>query len=346
MDYACNHPDLEIGKLNVYSDKNSDEASVDMLFQNTINCVRGVAAGAIGKLLWNRKEWLEQVLSGIQSLVHDLHPVVRIAALEAIYPVLNIDKNSAVKWFCEACKDDLRIAASPRALHFFNYIIPSHIDQVEPMIQKMVYSPLDEVASQGARQVTARWLFFDYFENEFILCCNGTAAQRRGVADVSASLFKDKKYSKKCQEILCQFMNDPDKDVRNELHSILRNNNLFEDPEKQKFIRAYIRSKAFVEDPHQFIWSIKEFAGNLIPVADAVFAICEEFSTSLKEKSRDISSRYPYMVSEISSILLRLYEQAQGESNQQIAARCLDIWDLFFENRVGRTIELTKAIEQ
>ena len=91
----------------------------------------------------------------------------------------------------------------------------------------MIYSPLDEVASQGARQVTARWLFYGYFENEFIECCNGTAAQRRGVADVSASLLKDKKYSRKCQEILCQFMNDPDKDVLNELRSIIRNNNLF-----------------------------------------------------------------------------------------------------------------------
>jgi hypothetical protein len=346
VDYARNHPDLEIGKLNVNCDKNSDEATVDMLFQNTINCVRGVAASAIGNLLWNRKEWLEKVLVGIESLVQDSHPVVRMAALEAIFPVLNIDKDLAVQWFCKACQDDLRVAASPRALHFFNYTFPSHIDQVGPMIKKMVHSALDEVASQGARQVTARWLFYGYFENEFITCCNGTAVQRRGVADVSASLLKDEKYSRKCQEILSQFMNDPDKDVRKELHSIFGNNNLFTDLKEQEFIKAYIKSQAFAEDPYYCIRSIKDFSGNLIPVADAIFAICEEFSTSLKEKSRDMSSRYPYMVSELSSTLLRLYEQGQGESNQKIASRCLDIWDLLFENRVGRTFELTKAIEQ
>jgi len=346
VDYACNHPDLEIGKLNVYSDKNSDEATIETLFQNTINCVRGVAAGAIGKLLWNRKEWLEQVLPGIKSLVHDPHPVVRMAALEAIYPVLNINKDLSVQWFCETCKDDLRVAASPRALPFFNFTVPSHIDLVGPIIQKMVYSPVDEVASQGARQVTARWLFHGYFENEFNDCCNGTPAQRKGVADVSVSLLKDKEYSSRCQEILYQFMNDPDKDVRNELHIILRSRNLFDDPDEHAFIKAYLKSQAFAEDPYHFVRSIKEFAGNLVPVADAIFAICEEFSTSLKDKTREISSRYPFMVSEISSTLLRLYEQAQGESNQQIATRCLDIWDLFFKNRVGRTIELTKAIEQ
>jgi len=130
VSYACNHPDLENGKLNVDSDKNVDDASIDTLFQNTINCVRGLAAGAIGKLLWRNQNWMEQVRPGIESLVHDLHPVVRMAALEAIYPVLNIDKDLAVQWFCEACKDDLRIAASPHALHFFNYVFPSYSDQV------------------------------------------------------------------------------------------------------------------------------------------------------------------------------------------------------------------------
>ncbi len=317
--YACNHPDLESGKLNVDCDKNIDDATVETLFQNTINCVRGVAANAIGKLLWHRQNWLKQVLPGIESLVHDSHPVVRMAALEAIYPVLNIDKDLAVRWFCEACEDDLRVAASPHALTFFNYIVPSHISQVGPIIQKMVNSPLDELALQGASQVTARWLFHGYFENEFNECCKGTTAQRKGVAKVAMILLKDKNYSRKCQEILCQFMNDPDKDVRNQLHGMFNGNNVFDDPEKQEYVRVYIKSQAFADDPYHFISNIKRLVGNLIPVADAIFAVCEEFSTSLRDKTRDVSSRYPYSVSEISSTLLRLYEQAQGECNQSIA---------------------------
>jgi len=41
---AVNHPDLEPGKLNICCDKSAEEATVETLFQNTINCVRGVAA--------------------------------------------------------------------------------------------------------------------------------------------------------------------------------------------------------------------------------------------------------------------------------------------------------------
>lgn len=344
--YACSHPDLEAGKLNLHCDKNSDEATVEILFQNTINCVRGVAAGAIGQLLWERKERLDQVRPGIESLIQDPHPAVRMAAIEAIEPVLNIDKDLAVSWFCKACKDDLRVAASPRALRFFNYTVAGHIGQVGTIIQKMVVSPLDDVALQGARQVTARWLFHGFFENEFNQCCQGTVPQRKGVADVAAQLLHDKKYSRQCRDLLVQFMNDPEKEVRDELRGIFRNQYLITDTEYAAFVKDYINSQAFADDPDHFVWSLKDLVGSLIPVADAIFAVCEAFSTTLQEKTRDIGSSYPHMVSEISSILLRLYEQAQGDCNQQIANRCIDIWDLLFENRVGRTIELTKEIEQ
>lgn len=344
--YARNHPDLEPGKLNLHCDKNSDEATVETLFQNTINCVRGVAAGAIGQLLWERKDRLKQLEPAIESLVRDPHPAVRMAAIEAIEPFLNIDRNLAVSWFCQACKDDLRVAASPRALRFFNYIVPSHIEQVGPIIREMAFSPLDDVSLQGARQVTARWLFHGFFEKEFSLCCKGTEPQRKGVANVAAQLLRDKKHSQKCQELLRKFMNDPDKEVRDELRGIFRDKDLITDPKYATFVKEYIKSQAFADDPDHFVWSLKDLAGSLIPVADAVFAVCEAFSTALKEKTRDIGSRYPHMASEMTSILLRLYEQAQGERNTEIAGRCLDIWDLLFENRVGRTRELTKAIEQ
>jgi len=337
---------LEIGKLNVHCNASSDEATVEILFQNTINCVRGVAAGAIGQLLWERQDRLKQVKIGIESLIRDPHPAVRMAAIEAIEPVLNIDKDLAVHWFCEACKDDLRVAASHHALRIFNYTVPSHIDQVGPIIQRMAFSPLDKVAQEGASQVTARQLFHGFFEKELAECRIGTIPQRKGVVKVAASLFHDKKYFRECQELLRQFMNDPEKEVRNALRNVLRNNILLAESGHKEFIKEYIRSQAFADDPDLFTWSLKNFGGSLMPVADAIFTVCEEFSTTLREKTRDIGSRYPYEVSEMSSILLRLYEQAQGGRNKQIADSCLDIWDLLFENRVGRVIELTKTIEQ
>ncbi len=344
--YAIHHPDPEPGKLNVYCDKTADEASVDILFQNTINCVRGVAAEAIGQLLWNHKELLEKLRPGIESLVNDPHPAVRMASIDALLPVVNIDKDLAVAWFCKACADDLRVAASPRVVSFFNYSVTSHFVEIAPLIQGMVCSPIEEVSQEGAKEMTARWLFHDMFREELAECRKGTIPQRKGIAQVSSRFLSDKKYTVQCQEILFPLFDDPEKDVRAETLNMFRSNALTNESVNIEFLKSYIRSKAFHDHPSRLVYSLKDLSGSLVPFAEVIFVLCEVFSTTLQEKSREIGSRVPRTVSEVSSLLLRLYEQSQDSENAEITNRCLDIWDMLFENRVGRTRELTTAIEK
>ena len=344
--YAKRHPDLEPGKLNMHCDKSADEASVDILYQNTINCVRGVVAEAFGQLLWSHTDWMGKFMSGIEALVNDPHPAVRMASIEALLPMLNIDEDQAVKWFCNACAGDLRVAASRRAVEFFNYTVQSHFEQIGPIIQKMVHSSIDDVAREGAMEVTARWLFHRFFKQELQECREGTTPQRKGVAQVASHFLHDKKYSARCQDLLLPLLNDPDKEVRSEIYNILRSTDFLNESTNEEFLEAYIRSKAFANNPDGFVYILEDFPGSLLPLSEAIFTICEVFSTTLKEKSRDVGSVIPHAVSGTSSILLRLYEQAQTAENAQIANRCLGIWDVLFENRVGIVRELTNAIEK
>jgi hypothetical protein len=344
--YARNHPDLEAGKLNVCCDKTADEASIDVLYQNMINCVRGVAAEAIGRLLWEHCDWLEKLRLGIESLVQDKHPVVRMAAIETLLPVINIDKDQAVKWFVTACNSDLRVAASPRAQLFYNYTVPSHIVQIGPIIQQMVRSTWDDVAKEGATQVTARWLFHGYFEEELLLCQTGLVPQRQGIAEVASHLLHDRKYSEGCQKLLRPLLNDPDKEVRQELRGLLDKAESLSDTALKPFIIEYIASLTFVDSPERFVYFLKDVTGSILYLAETIFTMCSVFSSTLKERSREIGSSYPHAVSEMLSILLRLYEQALATENMEIAAHCLDIWDILFQNRVGIVRDLSKAIEQ
>ena len=344
--YAISHPDLEPGKLNIYCDKTADVASVNMLFQNTINCVRGVAAEAIGQLLWIHKDLLEKVRPAIVSLVNDPHPAVRMASIDALLPVLNIDRDLAVSWFCNACENDLRVAASPRAVLFFNRTFSSHFHQIAPFIRAMVGSPLGEVSEEGAKEVTARFLFHQMFEQELIECQKGTTPRRKGVAQIAAHFLNEKKYTMQCQELLLPLLNDPEKEVRAETVRMYRfkpfPNHIF----SKDFVEAYIRSKAFADHPSWIVDSLKNLPDSVVPLAGIIFRICEVFSTTLREKTRDVGTRVPHTVSDVCSLLLRLYEHAQGLSNTGIADRCLDIWDMLFENRVGMIRELTRAIEK
>lgn len=343
--FAQSHPDLEPETLNIHCDKTSSEASVATLFQNTINCVRGVAAEAIGRLLWENRELLESLRPAIEALVNDPHPAVRMASIDIVLPVLNIDRDQAVDWFVKASKDDLRVAASPRATVFFNYAIPSHIDQLRQIVCSMATSSLEDVSTSGARQVTARWIFHGYFEDEIRICQVGSVSQRKGVANVASSLLREKSYRAACEPIILSLLDDPDKEVRSEFRGLFRDKDCYSNAENGVLISSYLKSKAFADDPDLFVWGVKDVTGSVLSMSETIFKMFDAFCSTLKETSRDVSSGLPYAISEAVSILLRLYEQALAVEDAEKACRCLDIWDALFENRIGVAHNLTMAID-
>lgn len=346
--YAQNHSDLEPGKLNIDCNKTAGEATVDALFQNTINCVRGVAAGAIRQLLWEHPKLFSKLRPAIESLVRDHHPAVRMAAAEMLLPVfLNIEKDQAVEWYVTACSEDLRVAASPRGSEFYNYTIPSHLAQIGPLIRQMVLSPIDEVAEEWARQVAARWIFQGCFAEELQICQAGTIPQRQGIAKAAARLLHTSSHTESCWKLLRPLLNDQDKAVRDELHHLFdRYPETMDDDACKSFLLEYINSRAFADDPELFIWGLKDFTGSVLFLADTIFSICEAFCSAISGESRNIGTAIPHAISETIPLLLRLYEHALAAENNEIANRCLDIWDVLFKNRVGITRELTMAIEQ
>lgn len=346
--FAKEHPDPEPDKLHIYCDRSANDASIEILFQNTIKCVRGVAAHTISRLLWEHYEWLDKLRPGIESLINDHHPAVRMASIEILIPIINIDKDQAVKWFLIACNNDLRVAASPRAKYFYKYIRSDYIDSIAPVIQKMTYSQIDDVAKEGAIQISASWLFYGYFKEVFDCCLKGTIPQREGVATVIASpeIFYDVKYTNICQDILLSLLNDPAKNVREELIGLFRQKDDLSDCNLKPFILKYIKSKTFYDDPDIFIDYINDFTGNIIFLEDMIFAMCNEFTSTLKDSTRDISLSFSFKMSDIFSILLRLYKHALKEGNMRIANRCLDIFDEFFLNRIGIAGKLINALEQ
>jgi len=116
----------------------------------------------------------------------------------------------------------LRIAACEWAVEIFNSAIQSHDKQLSPIVLAMCRSDRDEVAQEGAEEVTARWLFHGMFENELAACRHGSAANRRGVAHIAAAFLAKDTYTERCREMLSSLFNDSDAKVRTEVAKIIR----------------------------------------------------------------------------------------------------------------------------
>jgi len=344
---AINHPDPEPGKLNLTNggdDFFTDGKGVDILLQNSINCVRGVAAGAIGDLIWQHPHRLDKLKPGIESLISDHHPAVRIANIKILLPITNINRTLAVTWFCKLSKRDSRVPASHYAVRFFNATILEFYNQLKPIVLGMLTSSLEEVSTHGAELSTAYFLFHGLFEEEVESCRVGTAAQRKGVAKTAASFINDVRYAEKCQELLIPLLNDPDSEVREK--TVFRpGNSFFSSPKSIALVKIIVQSKAFTDSSFNIIHSLRDYKGNLILCHSIILEICQVITTSLLEKSKDYQTGFPADLEEIPPLLLRLYEQA-NEGNSEVANKCLDAWDTLYEHRVGFTRSLTKSIEK
>ncbi len=222
----------------------------------------------------------------------------------------------------------------------------SHADGLSPVVVQMFNSEIPDVAQEGAKEVCARWVFHGLFDSELRQAMSGSVPHRKGIADVAASLMRRDDYREKCASLVLQLSNDPDKDVRQEAaHALYNEPKLLQWTQSSSFIGQFIHSQAFVDDPTGVLMTFEEHPGSLVPFAELVFAICQRFVGALGELSRDISTRLHYDASKIPSLLLRLYEQCENE-NPEIAVRCLDAWDILFENRIGSTRDIAKAIDR
>jgi hypothetical protein len=347
MDYASHHPDPESGKLCIGNNSgnfDSAQATVDNLENNAINCVRGVAALAIGEQLWNHPDLLDQFRQTITQLCEDPHPAVRVAAIRACLPILNLDKDFAIECLCRASADDLRVAASHGAVYFFNTGMQSHQEQLTPIVTRMLAGSQADVVEEGAEEVAARWLFHDYFAKELEDCLQGSVPQRKGLAHVAVHFVTKPERFAKCSRIINRFQDDPEKNVRQSLLPMVRSIDILKFREGITLVQSFVESQAFRDDPTALIFGLNDYSGNLLPFSDVLFSICAQFVGPLRDASRDSSLGILHDVPQFVRILMRLHEQAEEAGNSQVVNKCLDAWDAMFERRVGVVHELARAI--
>ncbi len=344
IDYALNHPDPKEGRLNCYNPEYgnlSENATASSLVDNSLNSVRGVAAIATGAVLWKHKELFEKLKPVIEALANDPHPVVKVATIRTLLPIINIDISYAVHLFVQMCKNDLRISICRYAVELYNWCMRDYKNEFEPLIRELFYSERFDFALFGTKEICARWLFYEYFSDELTEARNGCEAHRMGIAKIASQFVSDEKYSNRCQELLLPLLNDESKKVREQADN-LSFAKLLQIGNIEEFLELFIKSKAFKEENSgsRLYYALKDYEGSLIRFAKVI----NRSVGSLLEghiAGSIIQSDIPFT---LVPVLLRLYEQAK-EDDADLMNRCLDSWDLLFEKGIGLTRELTNKID-
>ena len=310
-----------------------------------INRVRSMAAIVLGVILYDHQERFELFRPVLEPLLEDPHPAVREAMIEVCLPVWNIDRELAVRWFLKAAYNDLRPACSHEAQRFLNHGFGEYADELSPLIHDMCRSQNPKVAQEGAMEATARWLFHGVFSDLVQACRSGTEPQRIGVASVAAEFVRDVQYADRCWPILLELCNDPSSEVREKAGHALHDERVLGTATSPESLQTFVGTQAFEDDPDCLIDALQDHPGSLIPFADLVCDTVTKSIEIIRDPDRKPDRRIPMIDRHLSTVLLRLYEQAGDTEHANIRDRCLDMFDKLLQHRITSAKSLLDEIE-
>ena len=286
-----------------------------------INSVRGSAAGTIARLLFQDEYYLSFFEPHLRSMVRDPSDATRACVAEALLGVLRHNRDLAVELFLELCDADERLLATRLFEDFLRYAIPTHFTELEPVLDRMVKSSDEAVATAGAR-----WACYASLTVEEALplasqCPSGSKSQRLGAAEVYAANLRLSAYRSVSEEMLGKLFFDPEMEVR---HKAARCFYGFEGRELGDYtslVVEFIQSPAF-EPEHNPLFDALEKTTAHIP--EVVLMACDRVFELAAEKTGDLSTAVAGTSSTIAKLIVRVYSRTTDPS---VRSRCLDIID-------------------
>jgi hypothetical protein len=335
---AMTHPDPVTGQHTVVSiqspngNGNSTRQPDPIYF--AMNCVRGMAAEAIQSVLFNHPEAMKLLKPALDSLVNDPHPAVRGAAIGLSLPMINLDRQEAVTLVLRACSHaDDEVLRSSYLNHALRFLIVKHAERLEALVDRMIVSRLQEVARSGAGWVGVVWAHSGQWDEKARSCLAGEVTLRAGLAGALATAVAKGCENGQACEILASLLCDVDKDVRDSASGYFRSDKALNQPCAVRLSEAFVASPAMDDNVQSLLLGLEQHTGSLKPFALAILAVSDRLCGPLVSDARDPRTSRPMDAEKLAKVLLRLYEQSEGDPSGR--RRCLDAWDRLMFERIG-----------
>lgn len=338
---ALKHEDPALDKPNVTSPEDKEMKSCKMLSSNALNCVRGQAARAIGNLLWEDKILFIEFREVIERLVVDKNPAVRFAALDALWPSYNIDREWAEEKIVNIYESDIRTASFPDSKNMFFRLYPKYKERVLKIIEKCFNDSDKELIEVGGHAVCEFYIQHGKFDNIMFNVEALNEEQIKAILEMAILYLECGDYRDLAKAIILRFVNS-NMDLEFPLIRIFSKEYINLEDDK-KFLQQFVSSKASKKIVWSFIHYLEENALSIVDYADIIIKLCENILWMEMEELRNQWG----VEDEISKLIISLYDETAisgKEIDRKTAEKCLELWDIMFERQLGSVREISRKL--
>ena len=312
--YATEDPDPGYGSPDYQRD----------LMTAAINSVRGTAADAMARLIFQNRRYLAFFEPYLKVMVNDPFTSVRAMAAHTLLAALSHDRDLAVDLFIELCDAGDELLSTHYIESFLKYGVQTHFQQLRPVLARMMASDIDDVATAGARQACLASLTVNEALALGQICANGSKLHRLGAAEIYAANLKMSAHRAECETMVATLFDDPDKEVRDAAASCFRR---FDGPELRDYpdlIERYAKSAAFGTALNPLITAVEKSTA-VIP--EITLMVCERFFEIAGRDAGDIRTMASAYARNTVELVLRVYSLAP---DHELRRRCLDLVDQMY----------------
>lgn len=340
-DIAINHKNPEIDKPNITNTEDKEMRSFDMLHNNAINCVRGNAAEAVAKLIWNDSSVFNQFKHTIEMLALDDNQAVKLASLYALWPSYNIERDWASEIILNLFEQDYRLAGFHDTKNMLFLLYPKYRERVLGITKKCYESDDKELIAMGAYCLSEMFIL----KNEFAEIINNvdtmSEVQAESVLHMTTNYFNKYEFNSLAKDIIRKFKAST-LDLKMPI-SRLFYNNLIDLKRDKDFIIEIMNSGLSGRIVHAFVHYLEEESKSVIDYKDIILSMSNHLVGNEVDEFEGIWG----IEDEISKLIIGLYDETSNSTIPEIkdiANECLDIWDLMFEKQFGQIRSLSQKL--
>ncbi|EJE8673019.1 hypothetical protein M5236_001639 [Vibrio parahaemolyticus] len=209
----------------------------------------------------------------------------------------------------------------------------------------MKCSPFDEVKKEAGREITARWFFYDLFNDEISTVKEWDTPLKSGATSVISQFLTESRHNAIIRKLLPLYdvlTNDDDKLILEKIGRSVSNKNYWTRTDSESFFSVLANSKAALYNLWQIFHYLDENKVNLVGISDELLQLVKNIVNSdAVDKSQ---SAMNIRDSDLIKVLQRLYEEAADDEDDEVINQCLDIWDLLLKNQVYSAIDATTKL--
>lgn len=338
---ALQHCNPELDKPNVTNLEDKEMKSCEMLHSNALNCVRGSAASTIGHLLWEDEKFFLEFKDVIEGLTKDENPAVCFAALYALWPSYNIDREWAEEKIIYLYEFDTRMASFHGSKNMLFLLYPKYKERVIKIIKKCFESEDKQLVEMGGHVVCEFYIRYGEFETTMLSVESNSEEQIKAILDMAIIYLEVNEYREVAKNIILIYKSI-DTDVEFPLSKMFYDKYVDAKRDRQ-FLQEFMKTKVSRRTVRAFVRYLEENAVSVVDYADIITQLCENV---LQMEVKALRKQWG-IEDEISKLIISLYDETAKSGkmvDKQISDKCLDLWDIMFDRQLGAVREVSRKL--